>query len=328
MKASDNLTTALHGQRRLLDVDNYLDERLGFSLVVCIDYDCEAYHEKIKDAFTRLHMPSMPHNISVNSKPYFRVLQHDGPIANAVSERLQLSESLEKALRALHGQNADVVGEWDLGLDLIYPYSKLYHSKDTFIEPSVRLLESQQQIDLEVLFRYVTERLTLDYEELAELSAQGIVNQKHWLLLFRSGDTVITEQDGQLRGFSVNSCRSLNQNTLELDCWSWGYDGNFSRNFSTIPISWPSRSKQLKITDLSVYPIRYAADGIESKLRERGHTFWGCRRRKYVNYDVPLHGLGSQLVRILPQLKWALLIHPDESAVHGRHGSVQVNAWS
>jgi hypothetical protein len=308
MEASESRATALHGQSRLWDVDNFLDEHLGFSVVVYIDYDCEAYHEKIKDAFIRLPMPSMPHKISVDSKPYFRVLQHHGPIAEATSERLQLSESLEKALHTLQNQNAEMLREWDFDQDLIHPYPNLYHSKHLFVGSSIQTLEPQQQIDLEVLYRYVTERLTSDYEELEKLSAVGIVSQKYWLMLFRPDDTVITIQDGQLRGRAMKSCRLLNQQTLELDCWSWEYDGNFFRNYTTIRIVWPSRSKQVAIADLPVYPLRYAANGTETKLRERGHTFWSCRRQKYVNYDMPLQSLGSQLVRILSRLRCTLLI--------------------
>ncbi|CAN9304631.1 unnamed protein product [Alternaria sp. RS040] len=298
VKAFENCATALHGQKRLRDVNDYLEENSGFSIVIYIDYNCEDYHEKIKDAFMRQPMPSMPHDMSVASKPYFRVLERHGPIADATSERMRLSENLQEALHALQSQNTDIFKEWEADEDLIHPYPKLYYSKHLFVGSSTQMLEPKQQIDLEVLFHYLTDRLTSDYKDLEQLSAAGFVSQKHWRMLFRPDDTVVTIQDGQIRGFIMKYCRLLNQNTLELDCWSWEYDGNFFRQPVTIQVVWPSQSKQVAIKDLSVYPICYAAEEIQLKLRKRGHTFWRCRRRNYVNYDVPLQGLGSQLTNL------------------------------
>jgi hypothetical protein len=293
----DNQSTALHGQFPIQDVDNYLDENFGFSIVVFVDYSCEAYHARIKNAFIRLPMPSMPEKIGIAMKPYFRVLQNHGPPADADSERLQLSESLEKALRLLQGQHTDMPSKWNFDEDLVYPYPKLYHSNRAFIGPSKQNLEAQQQIDLEVLSGYINKRVAPEYKELEVLLAMGMVSQNQWPMLFQPDDTVVTIMGGLYRAFTLKSCRSLDRSTLKLDCWTWEYDGNFFRNHITIPTKWPSGSSQVTITDLSVYPIRHAAAGIETGLRNRGNTFWGCRRRKYVSYNMPLQGLGSQLVR-------------------------------
>jgi hypothetical protein len=293
----DNQSTALHGQFPIRDVDNYLDGNFGISIAVFVDYDCEAYHARIKDAFIRLPMPSMPGEIGIAMKPYFRVLQNHGPPADADSERLQLSESLERALRMLQGQHTGISSKWDFDKDLVYPYPKLYHSHRAFLGPSKQNLELQQQIDLEVLSGYIKKRVAAEYEELEVLSAMGMVRQNQWPMLFQPDDTVVTILSGQYRAFTLKSCRSLDRSTLELDCWTWEYDGNFFRKHITIPTKWPSESSQVAIKDLSVYPVRHAAEGIKPALRKRGDTFWSCRRRKYVNYDMPLHGLGSQLVR-------------------------------
>ncbi|KAI4950396.1 hypothetical protein J4E91_004278 [Alternaria rosae] len=260
MIASDHQARALHGQNRLRDVDSYLDECLGFSIVVFIDYDCEAYHEKIKDAFIQTPMPQMPDDISIDMKPYFRVLQKDGPIADATRERLKLSESLEEALHALQSNDADMPSEWAFDDDLVHPYPKLYQYKHLFSGPSIQALDTQQQIDLGVLLAYVTDRSAFDHEKLKELSAAGLA-------------------------FTVRSCLLRDQNTLEMDCWSWEYDGNFFQKHITVLIKWPSKSKEVAITDLSVYPVSHAEAGVESGLRQRGMTFWSCRRRKREQFE-------------------------------------------
>ena len=311
MVTSDHQARALHGQTRLRSLDNYLEECIGFSIVIFIDYDCEAYHNDIKDAFTRTPIPSMPEDINIDMKPYFRVLQQDGPTANAISERLHLSKNLEEALHTLQDQNADTIDELDLDEDLDHPYQKLYQFKHVFSGSLARGLEPRQEMALKVLSDYITERLALDYEELAQLSATGLVSQKHWLMLFHRDETVVTIRDGQYRAFNVKSCRPLDQYTLEMECWFWEYNGDFFRKHTTIPIKWPSKAKQMDIKGLSVYPVRYAEDGVQASLRVRGHTFWSCRRRKYVNYHVPLQGLASQPVRSRYARERALLTRLD-----------------
>lgn len=295
--ASDHPNTALHGRTRLQDMDQYLEECVGFSIVILLDYDCEAYHEMIDESFKRLPMPLLPKELNLGMRPYFRVLEDDGPIARATAERLYLSESLRRALLVLQDQHANTLSEWNFDRDLVYPYSKLYSVKESFVEPSTKTLEPQQQTDLKVLYEYIIERLALNLGEMEELSAARLVSQKHWLMLFRPNDIVVTIRDGQYCAFTVRSCRLLDQNTLTMDCWSWEYDGNFFRKDTTLTVDWPTRSMQAKMEDLSVYPISQASEGIESGLRRRGEIFWSCRRRRYVNHDTPLQGLGSQLVR-------------------------------
>ena len=297
MVKTDHQARALHGQTRLRDVKSYLDGCLGFSIVVFVNYDCEAYHNDIKDAFTRIPIPSFPDDISIDMKPYFRVLQQDAPIATATSERLQLSQNLQEALHTLQDQNLDTFDDWEFNEDLDHPYPGFHQFKHIFTGPLAQALEPQQQEDLKVLSDYITERLALDDEELEQLSATGWISQKSWPMLFRPNDTVVTMGDGGYRAFVVRSCRQRNANTLEMDCWTWEYDGNFFRKHTTMPVKWPSRLNRVEIKDLSVYPIRHAEDGVQAMLRMRGNTFWSCRRRKYVNYDVPLPGPGSQLVR-------------------------------
>ncbi|CAN9251471.1 unnamed protein product [Alternaria alternata] len=296
LPANGNRATALHGQKPLLDVESYLAGWIDFKFVVYLEYDCEAYHKRIEDRFTRLPMPSMPHSISIQSKPYFQILQYDGPPAKANSERIQLSDSLEKALCALRHHNKETSKEWKLEEDHVYPYQKLYHFRNMCVEPSLQAPGWQQNIEIVALFHYLAKRLSSSYEELAKLSAAGMADRKFWAMLFQPDDIILTTQSGQFRAFTVSSCHLVHEDMLIMNCWSWEYDGNFFRKQITRSHVWPSSSEQIRITELPVYPLRYAADGVESGLRERGETFWACRRQKYVNYNVPLQGLGSQLV--------------------------------
>jgi hypothetical protein len=296
LPANGNRATALHGQKPLLDVESYLAGWIEFKFVVYLEYDCEAYHKRIEDRFMRLPMPSMPHSMSIQSKPYFQILRYDGPPAKAKSECIQLSESLEKALCALRDHNKETFEEWKFKEVHVYPYQKLYHFRNMCVEPSLQAPGWQHNIEIAALFHYLARRLSSSYEKLAELAAAGMADQKYWAMLFQLDDIVVTTHNGQSRAFMVSSCHLVYQNTLIMNCRSWEYDGNFFRKQTTLSHVWPSSSEQIQITELPVYPLRYAADGVESELRDRGETFWACRRQKYVNYNVPLQGLGSQLV--------------------------------
>ncbi|RYN29650.1 hypothetical protein AA0115_g5269 [Alternaria tenuissima] len=146
-------TTPLHGQNRLMDIGGYLAGWDGFGFVIYLDYDCEAYHESTERA--------------------------GGPRAQPTSERLQLSRSLEEALTALHEQDTKGVEEWNFREDPVYPYTKLYDCKRLFVKPVTKVLEPQQQLYLEILFRYLTDRLSSDHEELEKLSTTGLTNLRY-----------------------------------------------------------------------------------------------------------------------------------------------------
>jgi len=298
MEASD--TTPLHGEERLLDIGSYLAGWEGFMFVIYLDYDCEAYREAINDASVPFATLFTPNHVG---------MKHEYPPAEAVSERLQLSGSLQEAICAIRHQDEDGPRNWNFDEELIYPYTKLYRCKHFFLESMIQALERRQQLELGQLFHYLTDRLTPEYDKLSKMSAEGIVSQKYWVMLFRQNEVALRIQDGQYQAFAVKSCRLLDHNTLSMECWTWEYDGNFYREHFTVSSAWPSISKEVAITQLSVYPIFYAADTIESKLRERGHTFWGCRGRKYVSYDLPSQEMESQIVRVQSRLSLTLLTY-------------------
>ncbi|CAN9251032.1 unnamed protein product [Alternaria alternata] len=213
-----------------MDIGGYLAGWDGFGFVIYLDYDCEAYHEGTERA--------------------------GGLRAQPTSERLQLSGSLEEALNALREQDTKYFEEWNFKEDLVYPYTRLYDCKRLFVEPVTKVLEPRQQLDLEILFRYLTDRLNLDHEELEKLSTAGLVRQNHWMMLFRPDDTVVTTRNGQVEAFAIKSCRLLNQTTLIMECWIWKYDGTFFREHFTTVSEWPSRSKQTNLRymiDMKMY---------------------------------------------------------------------------
>lgn len=291
-----NQTTALRGQRPLRDLESYLEDHSNISLAIYANYSCEAYHAALKDSFKRVPMPDMDSDIISIARPYFSVLEDNGPPARADSEGIALSGGLEQAMNKLSVYHPGPLENWSAPHNLNYPYLSLYHCRALFIGTSAGTLGSGDRYHLEALHNYLDERMTAEFKEAEELFDAGLVNQRHWAKLFRPGEFVVTTQDGKPRALISTMTPLPNPAYLILHCWAWNFDGKFYRQKHDLTVLWPSRSDQIAITDLVVYPLRYAGEGFEDKLRRRGNTFWACRKRKYVSYDVPLQGLEVQIV--------------------------------
>lgn len=87
--------------------------------------------------------------------------------------------------------------------------------------------------------------------------------------------------------------------TLQVSCWTWAFDGKFYQKLTEFRILWPSDNNDtVAIKDLQIFPLQYAGGGLEDELRTRGEIFWKCRFRKFVSYDVPPNGTELQAVRL------------------------------
>lgn len=93
--------------------------------------------------------------------------------------------------------------------------------------------------------------------------------------------------------------------------WRWAFDGNFQRIHECLELELPRiedsqnatgikgktsvatqgkerkpRLEERDISDLNVFPMQFASAELVDKCRRRGKTFWKCRARKYVSYQV------------------------------------------
>ncbi|KEZ40093.1 hypothetical protein SAPIO_CDS9107 [Scedosporium apiospermum] len=83
-----------------------------------------------------------------------------------------------------------------------------------------------------------------------------------------------------------------------VNCWSYSYNGRFSRSPSKLLIELKSDDEHsdIDIAKLRVLPLRLATDEIRIKLEHRGRMMWACRNRKLVAYDgkASLYGHGER----------------------------------
>lgn len=79
--------------------------------------------------------------------------------------------------------------------------------------------------------------------------------------------------------------------SCSIKTWSWAFRGNFVQNPETFKLQLPPakssghRDGIFKITDLEIYPIKYASALVLETLKRRGQMFWKCRKRRLVSYQ-------------------------------------------
>lgn len=115
-----------------------------------------------------------------------------------------------------------------------------------------------------------------------------------------------------LYGSEMASKEAVNERvwvqTWTIPAWNWCFDGSFQRNHDELSFSivteddpgpgpsttYASKARAkgdasapegIPISDLEVFPIRYAPQEVTRQLRRRGKAFWNCRNRKLVSYE-------------------------------------------
>jgi hypothetical protein len=297
LTALSNRKSCLQGQTPLANLESYLEDNIHLSFAVCYTYSCNGYHEMIKDDFKRLQMPRMDDDIAIKSKPYFYVLESDAERATAKSHDLLLSEGFKKALHLLGTKAPGFQWNWEDSSNLAYPYLQLYHQREYLAGLATIGSNSPHYSHMKALQNYLVDCLGPEYTEAETLFKEGLVDKKHWNKLYRPGAVLVAFAGGEVVAYICNSCPISTHNSLHLRCHTWEFDGKFYQNRVTLDIKWPSTTNNaIAITDLELYPIAYAEEGLEDALRTRGQTFWTCRLRKFINYSVPLEGMEVQIV--------------------------------
>lgn len=73
-----------------------------------------------------------------------------------------------------------------------------------------------------------------------------------------------------------------------VNAWSWEFAGSFEKKTGPVDIELPTyeQDELVQINSLDVRPVRFAGDEVKNRLEKRGKTFWSCRRKQLVSYQV------------------------------------------
>ena len=287
--AGDSKASALRGKGPLSSVEEYLEVHPEVCLVIYRSYSCNDYHVTVKDHFDRLQIPKLDMEMLSQLRPYFFSLRQDGELPTPIAEEMTIvSDELKEALTAVGDIYPEQAADWQDQCNLRAPYLHLYHRRSVLARHIHASLDAKRQSLIKVVLDYVQTSCEQEYAEADALFARGLVSQRHFQKLFGPNEVVVTTRDGQPLAYMSESCPDPDRFPVDLNCWSWTFDGFFQQEKTSIHVEWPYTTAQaISIRALKTYPLKYDTSGLEQRLKDRGRAFWSCRRRRYVSYESP-----------------------------------------
>lgn len=199
-----------------------------------------------------------------------------------------ISKSLDQAIRRIAiSDPQDYVDppEWQHGrLVFLPPYRFVYHHRTLLLEHA-KTCNPAVKSQILALLDYVEGTYRVRYKQADDLFQHGKTNQRSLELLFCPSDIVISCAKGVYSALTLNLW-PLPGSILQLRCWGWVFDGSqFKRKISWVVVQGHGHGDAaIPIQKLSMYPIKYAPQGLRDHLRSRGQRFWNLRFQHYVSY--------------------------------------------
>ncbi|OQE47389.1 hypothetical protein PENCOP_c001G05768 [Penicillium coprophilum] len=200
------------------------------------------------------------------------------------------------------------------------PYLFVYHSRGAVESEIKRGLSSEAQRQFDLFMDYIQEACGNEYTAADLLFEKGRIRWEYVQYLFKPNHILVSTQNKEHIGYVA---RGWPSQSLDIDgtgnayWWinaqTWDFDGEFYKyqtrlnfempksqravespsspevdylsNDCTLPLPNDDPDKECAITDLAVYPIKYAPDYLTQKLQRRGEIFWTFRTQKYVSYQ-------------------------------------------
>lgn len=292
--AKDFRGTALRGQKPLLNPQEYWDDHPEICVAITREYNCSQYHRTVRTHFQAIANDianDIDRHVFNQLKPWLFRLPDNGPPAVSVSESIMISPALTNSLITLAARNR--LGEWNSEHNLKAPYDYFYHFRHDLRELSKNQLLTAEQQELDVLLDYIDQTQGGQFDDVDGMFEDGRVSRNTFSKLFRPNDVVVTLQEGQMRAYvaekvSMGDGRSMDRQSINLDCWTWDFDGSFRKKQAQLTVTWPaSISPRVPITQLAAWPLRLDKSDLRAKLQKRGEYVWKCRKRRMMSYTPP-----------------------------------------
>ncbi|KAJ5773368.1 hypothetical protein N7457_008264 [Penicillium paradoxum] len=241
------------------------------------------------------------------------------------------------------------------------PYLFIYHSRGAKELEAKQRMSSEAQRQFDLFLDYIQETRGEEYAAADLLLEKGKIRPEYLQYLFKSTDLLVSTKDKEetchvamdwpiqvQTGSSTNPSWYINGQT-------WGFDGDFYKIHTRLDFEIPESrdSKELKspqlgqhfeqlsqlpsyhdsdkdskreyaITDLVVFPIRYASEDLVRKLQRRGETFWKLRTRQYVSYQATEEENFQTMAddRYIIDMNTYNRLHPGSNDITKRFGNV------
>jgi hypothetical protein len=165
----------------------------------------------------------------------------------------------------------------------LYEEKFFYHHRTALVAslPNLSSPLREQAMDL---LEFIQNNNGAMHLEVDELLSRGLIHRDRLEMLFCPNDVLISRDSGLLSAFVLRSWPS-GHSTLTLDCWSWGFDGQWFHRKRTLKTLARPLQNLVRIRELGVYPLRYASEEDICILQARGQKFWDLRYKNIASYE-------------------------------------------
>jgi hypothetical protein len=276
----------LRGQQGIENITTYLDRNKNVAFAILNSYDC----------------------FCKGGTDYQRMVGYrdgkvlgDSPAAKPGSTFIQLNMSLRQALYRITEEHKDRFPGME-GMLWSYcdePFLPFYIHNKTFLELcGASDLDDFDRESTLMICNWFEENHRTVWNETDELLTRGKITPKHFDRLFRPGELIV-EPEPDTFGTTVASRvepYTGKEDTSALAVERWIFSGSFQRVNTPINLSVMFKrggeavtqaDREVDITDLRFYPLRFAKPGLRDQLIARGNRFWRSRKKTLISYDDP-----------------------------------------
>jgi AAA+ superfamily predicted ATPase len=188
------------------------------------------------------------------------------------------------------------------------PYLCIYHTRESY-HPVPKEIDPMVTDHFDLMRRYVLDQFGAEYSRADNMMSSGIITRQYIKYLFKPGQLVLSKGDHSESAYLTTSWpefsgvqqqrkvsqmhkirpteRDVDEDTIcSFEGQSWHFHGSFETKSTILVLRLPeSGREELCITDLNVYPLRYASETIQARLERRGEILWSCRFRRLVSYQ-------------------------------------------
>ncbi|KGO74798.1 ATPase, AAA-type, core [Penicillium italicum] len=190
------------------------------------------------------------------------------------------------------------------------PYLFVYHNRGAGESEIKRGLSFEAQRQFALFMDYVQEACGNEYTEADLLLEKRKIRPEYVQYLFKPNEVLVSNKNKEHIGYVAKDwpCRRMDIDGSNPSWWisaqTWDFDGDFYKSRSKLSFEMPKSlqvdnlsrdssiplpncdsDRECAITDLAVFPLKYAPDYLVRKLRRRGEIFWTFRTQKYVSYQ-------------------------------------------
>ncbi|EWG38425.1 hypothetical protein FVEG_01636 [Fusarium verticillioides 7600] len=191
-------------------------------------------------------------------------------------------------------------------------------------------MEEPHRKQMLLLTEWIDRNYSEMYAEVETKFSEGHVSKTTMPFFIQPGEVLVSKNEKGIQGYMAESWPvKLHSTTSPPDypngapkvsqawsvkAWSYGYDGKFYRNSTTlyIDLKFDEDNPDVSIAKLNILPIRFGNSEFRTKLDRRGRTMWACRKRNLVAYkDTTEDDLSGEGERYMIDFNTYKQLHSD-----------------